>query len=537
MDNDVKSFIQELTEGIAKASELFADGFKVDPENYQKLLEIYPELAQQAQITNDGMIQLDEEKTKAFLQGKQKEIKAEHEETEKALRQKIKLLQMDIDYRNTQIELAKKALDGKISYDEMYSNIQENSVKYENKLQNELGLNKQEWNKQALTDDNKTTAAQISNLSKLDDAIINVSQHKSDLIAGRLVDVGKAISDNLDKYKLDEYEISEAQQTTIDTTKFEELNEDLQNKATKQFLQSQQEIVDSETNLLGKYQQDLADESAAYAKSASVLSNSIAGKDNTGKDFKEHEYYVDELADRYSVLENEIEKVETALNSLDKAQEHMSGSELSKSLKDENKLLERQRKNYQLLRKEQQKELQETAKNLSKYGGFDEKGQLIDFQKTFNNIELEYNNAVDVYNAAVDRYNAMSKEKQETEGKQLLDSAERDLKVAKNQYDKSKEYFDRYSEVQKDIQDSLKEEEDLLYQQIENTLEAWTVKLEMKLDWNDLKADLDDFYIDMSKGFDAMLKRMKEASEDTTNTMLHSANQLKKLTKMVVKLI
>ena len=280
------------------------------------------------------------------------------------------------------------------------------------------------------------------------------------------------------------------------------------------------------------------------APGSSKSSKSGGGSSKQAKT-KDFEKPVEDLADRYHDLNEAIQDVAHSMNMLSKAQEHLSGASLIKSLQKQNELISKQRENYAALNEELAKEAGELQGKLGRYGAsFGEDGSILNYTDTFNAIKAEYNNAVDAYNSVIDWFNGLSAEQQDSVGEAAVKTAKEALDNSKDTYDKAKDYLSRYDEVIDDIQSNEEIMLDQLYEIIENNLKSFEVEIQLNLDINEATRTVNNFiktittdfrkvykeFEDWSKSFDTMIANAAtytEGPDSTINTDLNALQQVK----------
>lgn len=234
---------------------------------------------------------------------------------------------------------------------------------------------------------------------------------------------------------------------------------------------------------------------------------------------KDHEKHDDSEADLYHEIKESIKDVEHEVNKLDKTQSHLYGGKLISSLKAENALLSQQRANYAELNREIEERQSAIKKTLSQYGDVD------DYYTTYNNIQAAYNSAVDDYNALIDEYNSLTKEQQEAND-DVIDSAKDALDENKDAMDKALDYLKEYYDNKEELRSNDEKRQELLYQQIENNLEAYETEIELKLDTTEAERSLAEFLKSMQTDIKNTYKTSSEwgadFAADQTNANTHA---------------
>lgn len=251
------------------------------------------------------------------------------------------------------------------------------------------------------------------------------------------------------------------------------------------------------------------------AKKSSGGSSGGGGSSSKPKT-KDHKEKISEEAELYHDVKESIEDLTHQMNLLNKAQEHLSGDELIKSLKAENELIEQQKQNYAEYTK-QLKDRQNVLKTrLTEYGDPE------DYYGTYSAIEAAYNAAIDTYNAAVDQYNAMSAEAQDETGEDILDTADKALEEAKDAYDDASKWLKEYYENVNQLRDNEETQLEDLYQQIENNLKAYTTEIELKLDTTEAKRSLEKFLKSAQQDIKNLYKTSDEWALEFGNSQVNA---------------
>ena len=256
------------------------------------------------------------------------------------------------------------------------------------------------------------------------------------------------------------------------------------------------------------------------AKSAKKSSGG-GGSSSSKPSRKDTEKHNTDEPDLFHDINEAIKDVEHEVNKLDKAQDHLVGKELINSLKAENTLLEQQSANYTELNRQIEERQTKLKELLSEYGNAD------DYYTTYNNIQKAYNDAVDSYNALIEAYNAMSKEQQEAND-DVIDAAKDELDLRKDAMDKAQKYLEEYYDNKDSLRSNDEKKQELLYQQIENNLEAYTTEIQLELDTTDAERTLAKFLKSVNTDLKNLYKTASEWAEEFTknsvNATTHAAD-------------
>ena len=253
--------------------------------------------------------------------------------------------------------------------------------------------------------------------------------------------------------------------------------------------------------------------------SSSKSPSSSGGGSSSQPSKKDHEKHDDSEAELYHEIKESIKDVEHEVNKLDEIQGRLFGRELIASLKTENNLLKQQRANYAELNREIEERQSAIKKTLSQYGDVD------DYYTIYNNIQAAYNSAVDDYNALIDEYNSLTKEQQEAND-DVIDSAKDALDENKDAMDKALDYLKEYYDNKEELRSNDEKQQELLYQQIENNLEAYETEIELKLDTTEAERSLAEFLKNMQTDIKNTYRTSSEwgaeFAADQTNANTHT---------------
>ena len=250
------------------------------------------------------------------------------------------------------------------------------------------------------------------------------------------------------------------------------------------------------------YTNTSAGKAAKNAKKGSGSSGSSSKPKTKDKEKKN-----DDEPELYHEIKESIKDVEHELTKLDKAQSHMYGGELIASLKQENSLLSQQRANYAELNRQIEARQEVLRQTLAAYGDPE------DYYGMFNSIQESYNAAVDAYNELVEAYNNMTAAEQEAY-ETTLDNAKTQLELDKDRYDKMQGYLTEYYTNKDSLRSNDEKQQELLYQQIENNLEAYETEIQLKLDATEAERSLAKFLKNMKQDIKNLYKTSSEWADE-----------------------
>lgn len=510
-ENRVNGIIDSAQE-IKNAVELIGEGFIVAAEDAEELFAVYPALQNAAEVLANGDIQLNQEVVQAILNGNKEVIESNSKVEEAKLETQIEVLQAEINYNQQRMKILDQYLKSEINQKEVEEELNKATADYEAQLIDAVGETQVEAARQSAQANKETSDVVLANFDKIGAQAKVLGKAIIQALAGQDVTYNPhsagATAGNLSSYeKYADKAIGSVQGNSDFTAQVEA--EMARLKAETPELESQ-----------------LAYTQLLLSKLRSGTSSAIEAIDGAGskkvesggsaKDPKqeEHEEYVEDLADRYHDLNEAIQEVEHSMSMLSKAQDHLSGASLIKSLQKQNELIAKQRENYAALNEELAKEAGELQGKLGKYGAsFGDDGSILNYTDTFNAIKAEYNNAVDAYNSVIDWFNSLSAEQQDSVGEAAVKTAKEALDNAKDTYDKAKDYLERYDEVIDDIQSNEETMLDQLYEIIENNLKAFEIEVQLNLDISEATRTVNDFIKTVTNDFKKVYKSIQDWSD------------------------
>lgn len=207
-------------------------------------------------------------------------------------------------------------------------------------------------------------------------------------------------------------------------------------------------------------------------------------------------------ADPFHKVNQELEDVEHNLKMIDKQQSHVFGKELINNLKKQNAQLKKQNK----LHKEKLGIAKKEAKILR--NKLKAEGVKFDGDNIANyNAKLEA--AEKKINALIKKYNSLSAAEQEAYDKAYKEKKS-PIEKAEEYYEKLKKQMDKYTDYMSTVYSEEEAMQDALFQQIENNLKAYQVKIEVKLDMSEARRTMNKFLKDMSTDIKNMYKTSAE---------------------------
>ena len=229
------------------------------------------------------------------------------------------------------------------------------------------------------------------------------------------------------------------------------------------------------------------------------------GKKGGGGKTPEHKHKekVDKFeADPFHKVNQELEDVEHNLKMIDKQQSHVFGKELINNLKQQNAQLKKQNKLHKKKLDIAQKEAKILRNKLKAEGVAFDGDNIANYNAMLRAAEKQIN-------TLIKQYNALSAAKQEA-----YDNAYKEKKSpiekAEEYYEKLKKQMDKYTDYMSTVYSEEEAMQDALFQQIENNLKAYQVKIEVKLDMSEARRTMNKFLKDMSTDIKNMYKTSAE---------------------------
>lgn len=207
-------------------------------------------------------------------------------------------------------------------------------------------------------------------------------------------------------------------------------------------------------------------------------------------------------ADLFHKVNQELEDVEHNLKMIDKQQSHMFGKELINNLKQQNAQLKKQTELHKEKLAIAQREADVLRAQLKAQGVAFDGDNIANYNAMLQAAENQIN-------ALINQYNALSAAEQEA-----YDNAYKETKSpiqkAEDYYEELKKQMDKYTDYMSTVYSEEEAIQDALFQQIENNLKAYQVKIEVKLDMSEARRAMNKFLKDMSTDIKNMYKTSAE---------------------------
>lgn len=527
-----------LSEGekIKQAAELIGEGFKVAAEDADALAAIFPELYENAQVTADGIVQLDKATVQSLLGGqgailngdtqtsiaiidnKIAELEAKKAAAEAELEIYQQVAQGDVDMTKEELEAISQGRQDLTNYliqlgvseteanaavaQAMAGNYDElNRIVAEHAGQMDQNLTGAIKNAASNTQANASNmvASLMSVLQAAQQAAIAVAGVGTGTVQGSKVSGAAGGATGGGTYK-----------ANASNGNFKITNPNLTPDAS-QFLSS----AINQTNLdISGYTSAIAQMQALKAK---LLANQKAaqsaldgassglggkpskggaggsGKGNKGKNTDKDAEQIDSLQDEediYHDIDIEIKNITRDLKKLQKEQEHLSGKDLINNLDKQLDILQKQKQAYADKIELAKMEAGAYKTALEAYGAtFDKDGQISNY---FSFLDSELQQANDV----IARYNNLSADKQTEEEKEKVEEA-------KKRYAEVQQLVTAYDNLINDTIPDLEEQiTDVLYAEIEIQITKFDMEVQLRLDMSEAERDWNKFKRKVIDGID-----------------------------------
>ncbi len=450
--------VTRKTENMATALSKIKDGYKVAPEDVEEILNLFPELAQQAVVFTDGSILLEEKLASETLSNFAKVNDAERNLAAERLHTRETVIKEE----NAQIA---KDLEKLQSKDLTAEELQEIILKdIDESTKETIALSAKEAEAR-ITNDRVATQEILKNWQALQQAAYDYSVMARAAMAGEIVTRPKDYNDY----------IKDVQQVTK-----EELEAQLQSQAiTKEQLSDLEYFEALRLAAIAEYQkrsqsigQQVVD--MKVAESEMWAANGEAQQAVLNQQAKLNDMLKEEL-DIYHDINIELQKSESITERLVALQERMAGNSLVKNLKQQTKELEKQ---ISLSRDKQTLQYQQ-----GKYL----KGRLMGYGVTFD--EDTITNYADILTSYQDKHNSLVK----------AGASDEEVDAAKQTYENLKEDIERYEELAftsiPELYDEMLEKQyEVMEKQIEIFNEGIQIKLDAKQSIRDLNSWSDEVF-------------------------------------------
>jgi hypothetical protein len=444
---------------IAQMGESMGDGFVIAADKVEEFASKFPQLLKDYEVLSDGSIKLSQEQLQATVGAIHAEQKAKAEAQIKELDTQIELNEMKIKMMEEQNALTLKFLQGDMDAETYKNEFTATAKRQEGELQDELNklgvdstnialdnLGDVATGVDALTEKFIKLSAVVSAAARGEDAS-QIAKEFADTVVPDMTSVTKEFLEGINSSK-----------TMEDITSSEEMKA-AYDQALKSYQLNLQQInlLKSETEQLKA--QKVTIESGINASLAAINDNLIDQLD-----------LLDDVVDRYHDINNQLTQIEHIMNKISNEQEKSIGQDYINNLASQNKLLDTQIEKLKQKKDIQLAEAEELRGKLATKGFlFNEDGSMANYETALQaNIDL-------------------MREAQMSGDEDMAEQYEK-------QYNKMKEWLERYDTLYNDEMPQLEEDiTDSLNQKIENNIKKFNYQLELHVDLKELRKEFADF--------------------------------------------
>lgn len=471
-------------DAMEKLAGKIGEDYLVAASDLRELNNVFPDIWENMEYTEDGMVKLNETSVKLAIQAAEENLKASAEETlGKLQNQKTELSAQRAKYQ-TILETAKLAQKGQITSEkavtEIHNQLQQIQSENDGK-ETEAELK----NAKIIADDSNTNAGIVA--ANWDESAHSAAN--SMLAFGQqAIKVFQSIASGGAIPLPDGYQGKVSYQgqdgQTNSQAKIADLNKNIDEALGA--TQWDQIIAQTETAiaLVDKQINDIngmiVETGARLVSGGKTLNNIASGKGEKSKSGSSKDPdqmdYLEDQKDFYHDINLELKRYETELNRLQKAQEKLFGQDLienyNEQLENLNKTIDATNRKIEIARGE--------MKLVGDY--LAERGVMFDADGYISNYTQIYEDKLRATNGIIDAYNKMSAEEQEN----YKDAVE----AAKKDFDEFVENINRYDEIVSDLIpgliDDIQEAQD---KQIEISISKFNMAIELELDTAKLEKD------------------------------------------------
>ena len=461
-----------LAENYAKAFEILEDN-RVDSSEFEDLFNMFPELAQDAKVSAEGIITLDDEILKAFTSNRDQIISKDKEVTIENIKNKIAELESKKKTAEEELQNLQKTKAQQIDLDTFTNQYFGQSYEEYQKQKNEADI---EGVESEIENSNKATEAVIANWNRRAEAAKNYAQ-----IAAEAEAEGHQVTTSMDT--------SYTPQSTSGTSSYDSSKTSSAKELEERRLKAQQDILDaaieSKTNEISSYENSIADLTIAWGKLETQATAAVKGTADKAKDPDVMDFLDDEL-DKYHDINIELQKIADRLELVSKEQDKLVRGRLTANLEKQLQVLKKQEEVYRRKLALAQQDASLRAGQLQAKGAIiAADGQIVNYAELLTAKQAEVN-------ALIAEYNGMTKDEQ--------DSYKDKVEAKKKEYEELKDSISKYQEVlNKTIPDLVSNIQDTINEEIDKQISKFRVDIEAKLDkkslndsWRDFKAKVID---------------------------------------------
>lgn len=509
--------VQNLTEDsylLAQAATMIGEGYKVAASDIATLTSIFPEITQNAQVTGEGILQLDEEIVKQVLNGNTAVLESNAEVTKDKLQGQVNILEAEIAYCDQRLEILDRVLAGEISQADAAKEITEAKATFEESMANAAGKSWVDAQTQATQKNAVSTNTVIQNLQKLGMTANAVSEAVAKALAGQVANYsssglrasgasggGFEQSSNVSNFAtknglgLDQA-AARVKQLQAERAAIQEERDNAQ-KLKNEYLDLMAKTTEKTTEAISKAgyaSQGLGGGYTPPKETSSKKSGGGGGKKGSGSSAKDKTKSADQIEkkklkddqiDRYHELDRAIKDVQETIDDLNRAEGKTVRNGLSQTIDQQVAALEQQKGLYEQKLGLMQADLQMMQANLSALGvQFDEQGNIINYTA----LMIEYQS---VYNQLLEEAKLLTGEQQQAKLAQA-EAKKAQLDALKSQMGAYEQLQDKIVDAGNAIQDILDKEEELRIKQFKIKIDTELDKAQAERDWNEFRKKVID---------------------------------------------
>lgn len=471
IDNIISDQLKESTsqiiqqfENIPDIGSMLGDGFVVAADKVEEFASKFPELLKDYEVLSDGSIKLSQEQLQTTIGTIHGEQKARAEAQIANLKQQKEIAEMRIEYLEKQKEATLAFLRGESTAQEYEDTLKKNGSELEANLSNWALKNNLTNIKTGLEAQGDAAKKVTGNINEVGQAYSKLGSFAQAALSGK--DPGEWSNELTDTIVAKSDVITDDFLATLGVYKTAE--EYLNNKDgladKKQQAYNYLKTVNTEID-------NLKNNIEEWNKEIVVLESGInSSLDSINENIIDQLDLLDDVVDRYHDINNQLTEIEHIMNKINNEQEKSIGQDYINNLASQNKLLDTQIEKLRQKKDIQLAEAEELRGKLATKGFlFNEDGSMANYETALQaNIDLM----------------------QEAQMSGDEDMAEQYEK----QYNKMKEWLERYDTLYNDEMPQLEEDiTDSLNQKIENNIKKFNYQLELHVDLKELRKEFADF--------------------------------------------
>ena len=518
----------EFAKLIQKDTKKVGDNYVLTAKQAREWLEFYPELGAIAETTEDGLIEMNADRVKAFLDGNETELDSTIDTKIAELEAQKATLQAELELREIDFKAAQAFAQGELQLEgvsaEYLTQLRSNLTQY----YMDLGMDQVEANKAALetmqmNEDQYAAAvaescenqaqnmayaaeaganAQVDSLKQIGEKWKSFGSYLMKNIGPILKDIAAAILDPTKSVKdvmLNAWtEGTKSVSVDVDTSKIKENTSSLdfksldQQQITAAYQAVSQQQSESISATIAELQKGIGsiDGQIDYLKALKNQSLEDYGQEGIGTDELD---MLEEALERYHEITREIEALERAVDKYSDATARAFGKDKLGLMDKQIEALEELKEKQETLEVKQRADLIDDRKTLESLfaDATDENGAAV----TIDTSGMDGNiaNYTDLVAAAERELNAARLAYNQSAQDEADEEA---LEAAEEKYEKQIAALEQYEETLDGIAESEETVRDLGYQIQDLNFEKLNTKLELQLEINDSELEKIEYYLD-----------------------------------------